>query len=313
VSTDSPEQALTRRLKELRRKHFGPQGAAAFAQRLGLSVEEYLRFERGTVPPGELLVRICETTGEDLQWLLTGVAARGTVVISGTRGRHQDLLARLARLLDERPEFAAPLEAFTKLWAHGPAKPAASARALPVPRLDSLIPIFDLDELPPQLPGPGGDGPGRLDLATFETALDAAERRPTSWAEPALAYAADALHTAETLNLCGPDGRVRQFLNSPQIRDCFPDAFGVRLPDDAMQPMFVAGDAVLVAPDAEPKIGRPVLCRVADEPQVRCRIWLGYEDDVLSLGRVTDGEYERVPRERVLWSLEVLYRVTRAA
>jgi len=111
----SAEKALTERIRQLRRRHFGAGGKAEFARRLDLPLEEYERFERGRLPPGDVMLRMCELTGEDLQWLLTGVAARGTVVISGTRGRHQDFLTRLARLLDEKPTLAAPLEAFVEL------------------------------------------------------------------------------------------------------------------------------------------------------------------------------------------------------
>jgi transcriptional regulator with XRE-family HTH domain len=308
---ETPEQALTRRLKELRRKHFGPQGAAGFAERLGLSVEDYQRFERGTVPPGEVLVRICEVTGEDLQWLLTGVAGRGTVVIAGTRTRHQALLTRLAHALDQRPELAAPVEAFLDLLVAGPTA-RAMPRQLPPPRLEHLIPIFEADELPPDWDDPGG-GPGRFDLARYEAALDEAECLPASCSEPAFGTAAAVATAAQLVFVHGGGAERRSFVHSPQVRACFPDAFGVHLGDAAMQPMFTAEDVVVVCPGVEPRVGRPAVCRVRDERRVRCRIWLGYENDVLNLGRLADEACEEIPRGQVLWSVPVLYRVARAA
>ncbi len=78
--------------------------------------------------------------------------------------------------------------------------------------------------------------------------------------------------------------------------------------------MFAPGDGLLVMPGVGPKVGKPALCRLdRDEPTVRCRIWLGEEGHVVHLGRLTDGETEPVPRDSLLWSLEVLYRVALAA
>ena len=85
----SPEAQLSSRLRELRRRHFGARGKPQFAARLGIPVEEYNRYERGALPGGELMVRICEVTGEDLQWLLTGREARQSLGISGARRRHR--------------------------------------------------------------------------------------------------------------------------------------------------------------------------------------------------------------------------------
>lgn len=307
------EQALGQRIRELRRRHFGAQGKERFAARLGVSADEYARYERGAVPPGDVLVRICEVTGEDLQWLLTGVAARGTVVISGTRGRHQDLLARLARLLDEHPELAAPVEAFVSLLAGTPPGRAANVPALPVQSVEYLIPVFEAEELPLALATTPEDAPGPFDLAPYRGDAEAIERISVTLTEPAMSYAPEAFRKAELLTLRAPEGRPRRCLHSAEIACCFPNAFGVRLADESMAPMFAADDAVLVAVGVGPKVGQPALCRVADEAGVRCRIWLGDDEGLVRLGRIADGECEQVPRDKLLWSLEVLYRLARAA
>jgi transcriptional regulator with XRE-family HTH domain len=305
------EQALGQRVRELRRRHFGPRGKLLFAQRLGISADEYERYERGALPPGDILVRMCEATGEDLQWLLTGVASRGTVVISGTRGRHQNLLARLARLLDERPELAAPVEAFIDLIARSPGPHPETVAALEMPAVAGLIPIYEPDSVPLQLPLSGEGGP--LSLDRMRDALDAAPRRAVRVAEPALRYAPEAFQEAELLSITSADGRTLDCVCSTGIARYFPDAFGVRLTDDAMQPMFAAGDAVLVAAGLDAKVGRPALCRTDAEPAVRCRIWLGEEQGTVHLGRLGDGGAERISRDKLRWSLEILYRLARAA
>ena len=80
-----------------------------------------------------------------------------------------------------------------------------------------------------------------------------------------------------------------------------------------MRPMFDAGDCVIVSIGCAAKVGRPALCRFADQPPARCRIWLGTEGETVSLGRLADGAVEQVPRTSVLWSLEALFRLAPAA
>jgi len=311
VST--PEKALAKRIRELRRRHFGARGKGEFARQLGLPVEEYERFERGMVPPGELMVRMCESTGEDLQWLLTGVAARGTVVISGARNRHQNLLTRIAQALDGRPELAAPLEAFVDLLLSGEQARKSAVRRLPAPQADELIPLFEAGCWPDELPDP--DGPGgvfSLAVTPAEHALASCERAPARLAEPAAEYD-EAQTRPVSLVVVGDAGDApRRFVHSGELSRCFPGAFGLLLGNDEMSPMFAAGDAVLVSSGAVPAVGRPAVCKLADGDD-RCRIWLGEDGDRVQLGRVSDGSREELPRERLRWALEVLYRVAPAA
>lgn len=310
----TPEKELAQRIRELRRRHFGPRGKREFARRLGVAREEYDRFEAGRLPPGELMVRMCELTGEDLQWLLTGVSSRGTVVISGARNRHQDLITRIAQALDARPKLATPLEAFFELLLRGEDGRRETTPELPPPAAEDLIPLLARDEWPDELPDPDGPGGGRM-LAPLPSSelLAPAERRPALLAEPAMDYGPDTLRNATLLSVPDATGAPRRFVQSRELTRCFPAAFGVVLDDDTMAPMFVAGDALLTAAGAEPRVGRPALCKFADRAHDRCRIWLGADDQHIQLGRVVDGQHEQVPREQLRWSLEVLYRVAPAA
>jgi transcriptional regulator with XRE-family HTH domain len=300
----SPEAQLSSRLRELRRRHFGPRGKPQFAARLGISVEEYERYERGALPGGELMVRICEVTGEDLQWLLTGREARQSLVISGARRRHRDFLARLANLLDERPVLAGPVEAFVDLLSRTPAGRPPAVRSLPPPSAAELIPIFSVGELPLEPPGaderfwlaPGPDTP-------------IGEPQPATLSEPVEHRDAPAASTLVVRQADGA-GRVRRFLHARELLRTFPSAFAVELDDAAMSPLFKPGDAVVVAGDAPPELGRPALCRL-DEGAI-CRVWLGEGDAQVHLGRVSDGAHEVLPSSAVRWSLRVLLRLSAA-
>jgi hypothetical protein len=309
----NPEKALSERIRELRRRHFGPRGKAEFARRLNLPLDEYERFERGTVPPGDVMLRMCELTGEDLQWLLTGVASRGIVVISGARGRHQTLLGRLAKTLDDKPQLAAPVEAFLDLLLGSERTQQQVAKALPVSQPRDLIPIFESDELPDELPEPDADPEGRFWLTLTRPDTELTDRQPAALAEPDAEGNGQSPRTVDIVSGRAADGRTRRFLRSSEVARCFPGVFGVRLADDTMEPMFKAGDAVLVAMGEQPKMGQPALCKFADEPTVRCRIWLGRREQKVYLGRLCDGEHEEVPFDQLRWSVEVLYRLSPAA
>ena len=326
----SAAKALAERIREIRRRHFGARGKPEFARRLGVTDEEYERYERGLVPPGELLVRICELTGEDLQWLLVGVPSRQTVIISGARSRHRELLTRLARMLDESPELAAPVEAFVDLLAEGQQVRSRVVAELPAAAGPVLVPIFAPRELPYSLPGGRPPGAGRgeeaaqngRELAPWvadDMGLVVPEARVTitaceaaRLAEPASEYDEAAARPVELVTAVADRGEPRQYLRGSQIGACFPDLFGVRIEDDEMSPMFRAGDALLVTLRARARVGRPALCRLDGPPHACCRIYLGEDEGGVQLGRLADGELERVPRDRVRWSLEVLYRVRAA-
>ncbi len=308
------EKELSKRIADIRRRHYGARGKGAFAAQLGVSAEEYARYERGAVPSGEVLVRICELTGEDLQWLLTGVAARGTVVIAGTRGRHQELLARLARLLDERPELARPLESFVRLLVDGSDLEPAAKQRLENSDHAALIPIYAATE------------PVKLEDA------DAADGEPDG-GHPLLPTEIASLRVAAEVRIMEPDpqgternaravelveiqersGTSRLCVRDELVTAHFPQAFALRVNDDTMAPMIATGDAVVVSPTVDPELGEPAVCIDARTRGSRCRIWLGSDADRIRLGRCSDGCVEEVAPADVLHSFAVLFRVCLAA
>lgn len=303
-----PEQALCKRIRELRRRHFGPRGKAAFAEKLGLEATDYERFESGTIPPGDILIRICEQTGEDLQWLLTGVAARGTVVISNAPHRHQELVVRIASLLEQRPELASPIAAFVDVVAEQPAQ-GRSPAALPPSEAATYMPVFRLAELPDEWPGPNGPG-GGYPLVLSAADLQAAPTQAIVLHEPALEYSGAAQVPAARGLLEAGGGRWIG-LSSPGVQNLFPGSFAVALDDESMAPMLHAGEAVIITPGTEPQLGKPTVVKLVDAPGC-CRVWLGAQADTVLLGRISDGQTEQVPRRRIRWAWEVLYRAAAA-
>ncbi|MFN0137459.1 MAG: helix-turn-helix domain-containing protein [Phycisphaerae bacterium] len=307
---------LADRLRELRRRHFGAPGRDALARALGVAEDDVERWERGTIPPGEALVRICELTGEDLQWLLTGQASRSTVVISGARNRHRDLITRIAAALEAQPGLAAPLDAFFDLLtarSRG-TQPALAATQRPAragtdanDELD-LIPILNLDDLDDDWGDPDKPPTGGMPLANLRN-VAITDTRAGQLFEPSADYVGA---SARAITLARVESAAGQaFIQAADISEIFPSAVAVRWPDDSMSPMFTASDALIIARDATPQLGRPALVKLPSEP-ARCRVWLGPSAGNVQLGRVSDGAIEAVAESAIRWSVEVLYRVTAA-
>ena len=117
---------IIQRIRELRERFSGPRGRSKFAQALAISPSTYNYYERDRIPPIEVLLRICEVTGADIEWLLTGressrkfAFAKETVgtdpreaVISGV---NSVLLRKLDALLTENPDLGTAVSAFVDL------------------------------------------------------------------------------------------------------------------------------------------------------------------------------------------------------
>ncbi|MBK8915189.1 MAG: helix-turn-helix transcriptional regulator [Phycisphaerales bacterium] len=347
-----PREEVAARLRELRRRHFGARGKSQLAERLGIPLREYEALEKGQSADANLLIRACALTGEDLQWLLTGVAARGAVVVTGARERHRVLLARVAQLVDSRPQLAGAIEAFLSLLEESQSRfpqralPSTgkqggdaheSADAKPAAR----IPIFDPHQLPealplntPLLPVPtasGGRGRSVTRVAPAASGRTPRSRPRAARGSPGLlsAASADSVHQARPARVYSLDGPAQSicsalihepaaeyecagFLECPRIGELMPTAFGVRITTDDMRPLLLPGDVAVAAPGIAPELGAAALCRMADG-EARCRIWLGRADGSVYMGCAADGRSESAEEASMCWAVSVLFRVTAAA
>ena len=141
MSKSSENQEICKRIGEIRRKLHGKRGKASFAKQLGISASTYNYYEIARVPRADLLVRIADAGGVGLRWLLTGQAARPAVPPD------HPAIARIADLLADRPDAAAPLVAFVDLLAEslkwpakgvgGDSRPAEAPAEAPAPATGS--------------------------------------------------------------------------------------------------------------------------------------------------------------------------------
>ena len=98
------ENAIIARIRTLRIQHSGLRGKSKFARALDISPSTYSYYENNRVPPIEILLAICELTGADLFWLLTGDKNRQTPYFASVS--NPGLFRQLDELLSKHPETA---------------------------------------------------------------------------------------------------------------------------------------------------------------------------------------------------------------
>lgn len=120
------EKVIIERVKLLRNQYAGSRGKSRFARALGISASTYSYYENNRVPPIGILLKICEVTGADLEWLLTGseiprksTFERGKFTFVPDKDMASStnslILRKLDALLDENPDLSEPISAFIEL------------------------------------------------------------------------------------------------------------------------------------------------------------------------------------------------------
>ncbi|GEM_PF-406213 len=106
------EKAVISRIRQLRCDHAGKRGKALFANMLGISSSTYNYYEQDRMPPASLLCAICELTGADIRWLLTGKTSGSSTVV---RPIPKPLADKISALLERDPSVWTSLNAFIEL------------------------------------------------------------------------------------------------------------------------------------------------------------------------------------------------------
>ena len=66
------ENVIIEQISLLHKQYAGSRGKSEFARALDISAFTYSYYENNRVLPIEILLKICEVTRADLEWLLTG-------------------------------------------------------------------------------------------------------------------------------------------------------------------------------------------------------------------------------------------------
>ncbi len=322
---DFNEKAVIKRIARLRQDFTGARGEANFAETLGVKLSAYNRYEKDRVPPISVLLKICDLTGADIHWLLTG-SYKAAQAHQAAGGLSMELTTKLKMLLQRSPESAEAITAFIELLSEKKhvEKKLASKTLLPKPDRPGWIPII------------GRTAAGLLhfwqqtNLPKPEDAiveLDQLVEKYTGRAITASASGTLALdlhvpplltelktRTANLIRLSAQTddsaaGGVVQFIECRQIYELFCDSFALQIDGDSMSPRINDTDIVILSPSVPAAQGHVAVAKVQDQIGVTCKLIRTTESRVHLVPINEKYRSQAVPRDKLLWALAVLCHI----
>ncbi len=321
------EKVIIERVQLLRKQYAGSRGKSKFARALGISASTYNYYENNRVPPIEVLLKICEVTGADLEWLLTGRSTEKRFAFRPDRefasGPDNAVLQKLDDLLVENPELTKPILAFIELLCEKKGvekgfypKFTRSRRDRPgwIPVLgrtaagmvhfwdQTFLPepkqaVTELDELVKKHIGKAiigsVDGTVSIDLRA-RALVDGVKRQQA--------------------NLIQVSGReqedIVEFVECEEIFELFPDSFALQIDGDSMSPRINDGDIVILSPSVPAAQGQIGIARIANQIGVTCKLIRSTEKDVHLIPINERYETKVVAKKDLLWALAVLCHIS---
>lgn len=315
---DSDKSAIIERVKLLRTQYAGKRGKNRFARALGLSPSTYNYYENSRIPPIEVLLKMCDVTGGDLRWLLTGQAGEGTSVSE----QNTAVLHKLDGLLTKHPELTEAVLAFVELLCEKKQIEAAVCG-------DSVSP----QERPGWIPVLGRTAAGILHFwdqtllpepGQAETQLDELVKRHIGRdivrrldGRLAIDLQAEGLIgglSKPTANLVQVSGQGRQeiveFVQCEDIHRAYSDSFALRIDGDSMSPRINDGDIVILSPSLPAGQGQACVARIAEQIGVTCKLIRTTETQVHLIPINERYQTRVIPKEELLWALAVLCHIS---
>jgi len=313
------EKAIIERVRLLRGRYAGNRGKSKFARALGISASTYSYYENNRLPPTEILLKICEVTGADLDWLLTGRSTEKKFAF----GRNSELLQKLDDLFTNNPDLTEAVLAFIELLSqkkgiegefHASVLPSRPDRPGWIPVLgrtaagivhfwdQTFLPepqqaITELDELVRKHIGKeilgSVDGRVSIDLQA-RPLVDGVKKQQ-----------------ANLIQVCGQgQEQIVEFIQCQEIHKLFPDSFALHLDGDSMSPRINDGDIVILSPSVPAAQGQIGVARVANQIGVTCKLIRTAQKDVHLIPINERYETKVVNKKDLLWALAVLCHVS---
>jgi len=315
------EKAIIQRIRELRTRFAGERGKSKFARSLGISPSTYSYYEDDRVPPIETLLAICQITGADLQWLLTGQQSSSAAGFSAG-GPTKALLDQIGPIVSEHHEMAEAIAAFVDLLCE---KKGIQKELMPSEndaghRKSGWIPVLGrtaagivhcwnemtlpgsseavtkLDELVRQHTGKKivgtADGPVAVDFELAE-----------------LSAAVSNIRVSLIRVSGGGQGQVVEFIDCDKIAAVFPDSFALHVDGDSMSPRINDGDIIITSPSVPASDGQLAVAHITDQIGVTCKLIRTTPQGVHLIPINEKYDTKVVPRKNLLWAISVLCHV----
>jgi len=312
-------KAIIERVKLLREQYAGGRGKSKFAQALDISPSTYNYYESSRVPPIEILLKMCEVTGADLEWLLTGQGSKKSLA----SGPNKAILQELNELFTQNPDLAEPSMAFIELLCekkgiessfNSSVQPSAPDRpgwipvlgrtaagilhfwdqtSLPEPRQA----VTELDELVKKHIGRdivrSVDGTVSIDLRAAAL-LDGIKTRQ-----------------ANLIQVRGTEKeQIVEFVQCEEIHRLFPDSFALQIDGDSMSPRINDCDIVVLSPSVPAAQGHIAVARLANQIGVTCKLIRKTQSGVHLIPINERYETKIVAKKDLLWALAVLCHIS---
>jgi len=313
------ENAVIERVKLLRQQYAGSRGKSKFARALGISPSTYSYYEENRVPPIDILLKMCEVTGSDLEWLLKGRYAAET----SASGTNRKFLQKLDDLLTKNPELTEPVLAFVELLCEkkgleekhdwqvlptGPVRPGwipvlgRTAAGIVHFWDQSLLPepkqaITQLEDLVEKHIGKkivkSVDASVSIDLQSQLLVNDLKTQQ------------------ANFIQVSGQgEDQIAEFVQCNEIHKLFPDSFALQIDGDSMSPKINDGDIVIISPSVTATQGQIAIARVANQIGVTCKLIRATEKGVHLIPINERYETKVVDKKDLLWALAVLCHIS---
>ena len=310
--------AIVERIRILRRQYAGERGKSKFARSLGISASTYSYYENNRVPPIEILLKMCEVTGADLQWLLTGRSTEKKFAF----GENLALLQKLNDLFTNNPELTEAVVAFAELlcekkgiesqlyFEKEPAKPVRPGWIPVLGRTaagivhfwdqtflpESKQAITELDELVKKhisktIIG-SANGTVSIDLQARPLVESLKNRQ------------------VNLIKLGGPEQeQIVEFVQCEEIHKLFPDSFALQIDGDSMSPRINDSDIVILSPSVPAAQGQIAIARIVNQIGVTCKLIRTTESEVHLIPINEKYETKVVSKKDLLWALAVLCHI----
>jgi len=328
---DFDEKSVIERIRSARVKLAGSRGKRKFAQALGISASTYNYYEKDRLAPLPVLLKICEVSGTDLQWLLTGQSAGQKIILDRNPELRKDpeltqksceLVEKLGHLLSESPQSAEAVLAFVELLSEKKdVEPRLSVkRAQPRIGRPGWIPIlgrtaagivhfWDQTTLPKparavkQLDEIVQKHTGRAILGSVKGQLSV-DLQARALVKGFQSGAASLIQVSGH----GAD-EVTEFIDCEEIHKLFPDGFALRIDGDSMAPRINDSDIVVLSPSVPAAQGHIAVVRLAGQIGVTCKLVRTSESDVHLIPINEKYDTKIVPKQDLLWALAVLCHI----
>ncbi len=313
------EKAMIERVRQLRQQYAGSRGKSKFARALGVSASTYSYYENDRVPPIDILLKMCEVTGADLEWLLTGHTAEKNFAFAANAA----LLRKLDSLFTHNPDLTEAVLAFvellrekkgieTSVYSKGPASEPDRPGWIPVlgRTAAGIVHFWDQTSLPK---------PNRAITELNELVKKHMGKTIVGSVDGAVSIDLQAralmdgvkTRQANLIRVGGLEQEpIVEFVQCEEIHGLFPDSFALHIDGDSMSPRINDSDIVVVSPSVPAAQGHIAIAHLADQIGVTCKLIRTAGNEVHLIPINERYETKVVAKKNLLWALAVLCHIS---